>query len=61
MGLTIARGLLAAAGGIAWAENAPGAGARFSLTVPGPVRRAAVPQLTHGARGSSSWTTSRTS
>jgi two-component system, OmpR family, sensor histidine kinase KdpD len=41
MGLTIARGLLAAAGGSAWAENAPGAGARFSLTVPGPVRRTA--------------------
>ena len=42
MGLAIARGLLAAAGGTAWAENAPGAGARFSLNVPGPVRRAAV-------------------
>jgi K+-sensing histidine kinase KdpD len=39
MGLTIARGLLTAAGGSAWAENAPGAGARFSLAVPGPVRR----------------------
>jgi len=44
MGLTIARGLLAAAGGSAWAENAPGAGARFSLTVPGPVRRTASSQ-----------------
>jgi len=44
MGLAIARGLLAAAGGTAWAENAPGAGARFSLSVPGPVRRAAVTQ-----------------
>jgi len=44
MGLAIARGLLTAAGGSAWAENAPGAGARFSFTVPGPVRRAAVPQ-----------------
>jgi two-component system sensor histidine kinase KdpD len=44
MGLAIARGLLAAAGGTAWAENAPGAGARFSLSVPGPVRRAALPQ-----------------
>jgi two-component system, OmpR family, sensor histidine kinase KdpD len=43
MGLAIARGLLAAAGGHAWAENAPGAGARFSLAVPGPVRRATVP------------------
>jgi two-component system sensor histidine kinase KdpD len=40
MGLTIARGLLHAAGGSMWAENAKGAGARFSLTVPGPVRRA---------------------
>lgn len=44
MGLAIARGLLAAAGGTAWAENAPGAGARFSLSVPGPVRRVAVSQ-----------------
>jgi signal transduction histidine kinase len=43
MGLAIARGLLMAAGGTAWAENAPGSGARFSFTVPGPVRRAAVP------------------
>ena len=41
MGLAIARGLVDAAGGRAWAENAPGAGARFSLTVPGPVRRTA--------------------
>jgi len=39
MGLTIARGLIQAAGGSAWAENATGAGARFSLAVPGPVRR----------------------
>lgn len=43
MGLAIARGLLVAAGGRAWAENAPGAGARFSLSVPGPVRRTVVP------------------
>jgi K+-sensing histidine kinase KdpD len=41
MGLTIARGLLATIGGRAWAENAPGAGARFSFSVPGPVRRTA--------------------
>jgi len=41
MGLAIARGLLTAAGGTAWAENAPGSGARFSLTVPGAVRRTA--------------------
>jgi len=38
MGLAIARGLLAAAGGSAWAENAPGTGARFSFRVPGRVR-----------------------
>jgi two-component system sensor histidine kinase KdpD len=43
MGLAIARGLLTAAGGSTWAENAPGAGARFWLNVPGPVRRATVP------------------
>ncbi len=34
MGLAITRGLLAAAGGRVWAENVPGAGARFSMTVP---------------------------
>lgn len=38
MGLAITRGLLAAAGGRVWAENAPGGGARFSMTVPGRVR-----------------------
>jgi two-component system, OmpR family, sensor histidine kinase KdpD len=38
MGLSISRGLLSAAGGRIWAENAPGAGAMFSLMVPGPVR-----------------------
>ena len=42
MGLSIARGLLSAAGGRIWAENAPGAGAMFSLAVPGPVRAATV-------------------
>lgn len=31
MGLAITRGLLAAAGGRVWAENVPGAGARFSM------------------------------
>ena len=38
---SITRGLLSAAGGRIWAENAPGAGARFSLVVPGrgPRRR----------------------
>ena len=40
MGLTIARGLLHAAGGSVWAENVAGAGARFSLSVPASVRRA---------------------
>jgi two-component system, OmpR family, sensor histidine kinase KdpD len=42
MGLSITRGLLAAAGGRVWAENVPGAGARFSMVVPGAVREAAV-------------------
>jgi len=40
MGLTLARGLLDAAGGSVWAENVAGAGARFSLSVPAAVRRA---------------------
>ena len=43
MGLSITRGLLAAAGGRIWAENVPG-GARFSMIVPGAVRPVAVPQ-----------------
>ena len=38
MGLSITRGLLAAAGGQVWAENVPGAGARFSIVVPGTRR-----------------------
>ena len=42
MGLSITRGLLSAAGGRIWAENAPAGGAMFSLTVPGPVRAATV-------------------
>ncbi len=42
MGLSITRGLLSAAGGRIWAENAPGAGARFSMVVPGPVRASRV-------------------
>lgn len=42
MGLSITRGLLAAAGGHVWAENAPDAGAKFSMTVSGPVRIAAL-------------------
>ena len=42
MGLSITRGLLSAAGGRIWAENAPGAGAMFSLAVPGAVRAASV-------------------
>jgi two-component system sensor histidine kinase KdpD len=44
MGLSITRGLLAAAGGRVWAENVPGGGARFTIVVPGPVRAAAVVQ-----------------
>jgi two-component system sensor histidine kinase KdpD len=42
MGLSITRGLLSAAGGRIWAENAPGAGAMFSMAVPGSVRAATV-------------------
>lgn len=42
MGLSITRGLLAAAGGRVSAENVPGAGARFSMIVPGAVRAATV-------------------
>jgi two-component system sensor histidine kinase KdpD len=41
MGLAITRGLLNAIGGRVWAENAPGAGARFTIVVPGPTRPAA--------------------
>jgi two-component system sensor histidine kinase KdpD len=41
MGLSITRGLLAAAGGRIWAENVNG-GARFSMVIPGAVRRATV-------------------
>jgi two-component system sensor histidine kinase KdpD len=44
MGLSITRGLLGAAGGCVWAENVPGAGARFSIDVPGPIRAVAVAQ-----------------
>lgn len=44
MGLTIARGLIQAAGGSVWAENADGEGARFSLVVPGPVRHVDAPR-----------------
>jgi len=34
MGLWIARGLLAVQGGRIWAENTPGAGARFTIAIP---------------------------
>jgi two-component system sensor histidine kinase KdpD len=44
MGLAITRGLLSAVGGRVWAESAPGAGARFTIVVPGRVRPAAVSQ-----------------
>ena len=43
MGLSITRGLLAAADGRIWAENVAG-GARFSMVIPGAVRAAAVAQ-----------------
>ena len=45
MGLSITRGLLAAAGGRVWAENVPGAGARFTIVVPGATRPATVTRL----------------
>jgi two-component system sensor histidine kinase KdpD len=38
MGLAITRGVLAAVGGRVWAENAPGAGARFTIVVPARTR-----------------------
>ena len=38
MGLAITRGLLDAVRGRVWAENAPEAGARFTIVVPGPTR-----------------------
>jgi signal transduction histidine kinase len=44
MGLAITRGLLAAANGRVWAENVQGAGARFSIYVPGAVRPVTVAQ-----------------
>jgi two-component system sensor histidine kinase KdpD len=44
MGLSITRGLLAAAGGRVWAENVPAGGAKFSIVIPGAVRPAPVPQ-----------------
>ena len=50
MGLSITRGLLAAAGGRVWAENVPGAGARFTIVVPGPVRPAPATTVAVAAR-----------
>jgi two-component system, OmpR family, sensor histidine kinase KdpD len=41
MGLAITRGLLAAEGGRAWAENHPDGGACFTLNIPTPVQQAA--------------------
>jgi two-component system, OmpR family, sensor histidine kinase KdpD len=38
MGLAISRGLLTAIGGRVWAENAPGAGAQFSIEIAAPTR-----------------------
>jgi two-component system sensor histidine kinase KdpD len=40
MGLAITRGLLTAVGGRIWAENTPGAGARFTMVIPGRHRAA---------------------
>ena len=42
MGLAITRGLLTAAGGQVWGENVAGAGARFTMIVPGRTRTVAV-------------------
>jgi two-component system sensor histidine kinase KdpD len=41
MGLSIARGILAAEGGRIWAENCPNGGAEFTIVVPGESRAAA--------------------
>jgi two-component system sensor histidine kinase KdpD len=41
LGLWIARGLLAGAGGRIWAENCPDGGARFTIVVPAAVKDAA--------------------
>jgi two-component system sensor histidine kinase KdpD len=41
MGLAIARGLMAAAGGRVWAESHPDGGAIFTLAVPAETRRSA--------------------
>jgi two-component system, OmpR family, sensor histidine kinase KdpD len=39
MGLAITRGLMAAEGGRAWAENHPDGGACFTLSIPTPIRQ----------------------
>jgi two-component system sensor histidine kinase HupT/HoxJ len=39
MGLAITKGLLAAEGGRAWAENHPDGGACFTLSIPTPIRQ----------------------
>ena len=41
MGLSIARGLLAAERGRIWAENCPDGGAQFTMLVPAESRQAA--------------------
>jgi two-component system sensor histidine kinase KdpD len=41
MGLAITRGLLSAEGGQVWAENIAGRGARFTISVPAPLRAVA--------------------
>ena len=40
MGLSIARGMIAAEHGRIWAENCPDGGARFSIQVPAETRAA---------------------
>jgi two-component system, OmpR family, sensor histidine kinase KdpD len=43
MGLAITKGLLAAEGGRAWAENHPDGGACFTLSIPTPIRQGSRP------------------
>jgi two-component system sensor histidine kinase KdpD len=60
MGLAITRGLLAAAGGRVWAENASGGGARFTIDVPGANPRRCGRGITRCLREFWLSTTSRT-
>ena len=45
MGLSIARGMLAAERGRIWAENCPDGGAQFTIVVPAEVKAVAAGQL----------------